>query len=105
MKLHQTCPCGSEVQVDYAPGNPNLREAERQTERNEARKLIEQWRTAHRPCLKRLAESPAPAEFAPGPELDAHDDETERKLIVRIQNEGLLRPGLTVTDVRTALDA
>lgn len=44
------------------------------------------------------------AGLTPGPDLDAHDDETERKLIVRIQNEGLLRAGLTVTDVRTALD-
>lgn len=103
MRFQQTCPCGSEINAEYAPGNTGVRETERREERQEARKLIDQWRTAHRPCLRRIGETPA-VELTPGPVLDAHDDETERRLIVRIQNEGLLRDGLTVTDVRDALD-
>jgi hypothetical protein len=54
MRLEQSCPCGSAIKVDWAPHAVNTRETERQAERNEARKLIDQWRTAHRPCLKRL---------------------------------------------------
>lgn len=41
----------------------------------------------------------------PGPALDRHDDETEWRLLVRLEREGLLREGWTAWSVRKALDA
>lgn len=38
-------------------------------------------------------------------DVDAHDDEVEWKLLVRLERDGLLREGLTAIDARRMLDA
>jgi len=37
--------------------------------------------------------------------MDAHDDEVERRLLVRLENESLLKDGMTADDARYRLDA
>lgn len=71
MKFVQSCPCGADVRVEWAPHAINTREDERRVERAEARKLIDQFRTAHRPCLKRLDAAP------PLPRTDQTNGDTD----------------------------
>lgn len=104
MKLAETCPCGAQIDFTYAIDTLGSSRRDRDLEVNEAHKQLDTWRRAHKPCLKRLGETPEPIGFAPGPELDAHDDETERRLLARLERQQLLAHGLTATDARAALD-
>lgn len=74
MRVEEKCPCGGELAVVYEAhtsySGPSTREV------TEARKQIDTFRRAHKPCLKRLAE-PAMADVTSllggkpgGPDVD-----------------------------------
>jgi hypothetical protein len=105
MRLIEKCPCGGEVEMNYAVDTIGSSRTEREAERNEGRKQIDVFRRAHKPCLKRLGESPPPADTAAEFDMDAHDDMTEDRLLERMEAQNLLGAGETAASVRAALDA
>lgn len=62
MRLEEKCPCGGEVAVTYDAGE---RRYSQPPEIVEARKQLETFRRAHKPCLKRLGEPATVAETSP----------------------------------------
>lgn len=58
MRLEEKCPCGGGIEVHYGTGGISvISQRDLDREMSEARKHLDTWRRAHKPCLKRLGDA------------------------------------------------